>query len=55
MSLTVGIRKEGICLIFPLFLLAQRKRKRHTKKHRKGLSVRLSARQRGCYETNMSN
>jgi hypothetical protein len=25
MSLTTGIRKEGIGLIFPLFLLAQRK------------------------------
>jgi hypothetical protein len=32
MSLTTGIRKEGIGLIFPFFLLAQRKRKRHTEK-----------------------
>jgi hypothetical protein len=32
MSLTAGIRKEGIGLIFPLFLLAKRKRKRHTEK-----------------------
>jgi hypothetical protein len=48
MSLTTGIRKEGIGLIFPLFLLAQRKRKRHTEKQREGQSVRLSARQRGC-------
>jgi hypothetical protein len=38
MSLTTGIRKEGIGLIFPLFLLAQRKRKRHTKKQREGQS-----------------
>ena len=41
-------RKEGIGLIFPLFFLAQRKRKRHTEKQREGQSVRLSARQRGC-------
>jgi hypothetical protein len=34
MSLTTGIRKEGIGLTFPLFLLAQRKRKRHTEKQR---------------------
>jgi hypothetical protein len=32
---------------FPLFLLAQRKRKRHTEKQREGQSVTLSARQRG--------
>jgi hypothetical protein len=44
MSLTTGIRKEGIGLISPLFLLAQRKRKRHTKKQREGQSVRLSVR-----------
>jgi hypothetical protein len=44
MSLTVGISKEGIGLIFPLFLLAQRKRKRLTEKHREGKSMRLSAR-----------
>jgi hypothetical protein len=36
MSLTIGIRKEGIGLIFPLFFLAQRKRKRHTEKQREG-------------------
>jgi hypothetical protein len=36
MSLTTGIRKEGIGPISPLFLLAQRKRKRHTKKQREG-------------------
>jgi hypothetical protein len=48
MSLTVGIRKEDMGLIFPLFILAQRKRKRHTEKQREGLSVRLSMRQRGC-------
>jgi len=47
MSLTKGIKKEGIGLIFPLFLLAQTKRKRHTKKQREGQSVRLSTRQRG--------
>jgi hypothetical protein len=47
MSLTTGIRKEGIGLIFPFFLLAQRKRKRHTEKQREGKSVRLSVRQRG--------
>ena len=46
-SLTVGIRKEGIGLIFPLFLLTKRKRKRHTKKQREGQSMRLSARKRG--------
>jgi hypothetical protein len=44
MSLTTGIRKEGIDLIFPLSLLAQRKRKRHTEKQREGQSARL----RGC-------
>jgi hypothetical protein len=44
MSLTRGIRKEGIGLIFPLFLLAQRKKKRHTDKQREGKSVKL----RGC-------
>jgi hypothetical protein len=32
MSLTTGIKKEGIGLISPLFLLAKRKRKRHTDK-----------------------
>ena len=48
MSLTIGIKKEGIGLIFLLFLLAQRKRKRHTKKQREGQRVRLSMRQRGC-------
>jgi hypothetical protein len=36
MSLTTCIRKEGIGLLFPLFLLAQRKRKRHTDKKREG-------------------
>jgi hypothetical protein len=36
MSLTTGIRKEGMGLIFLLFLLAQRKRKRHTEKQREG-------------------
>jgi hypothetical protein len=44
MSLRIGIRKEGIDLIFPLSLLDQRKRKRHTKKQREG----QSARQRRC-------
>jgi hypothetical protein len=34
MSLITGIRKEGIGMISPLFLLAQRKRKRHTEKGR---------------------
>jgi hypothetical protein len=48
MSLKIGIRKEGIGLIFPFFLLTHRKRKRHTKKHREGQSMRLSTRQRGC-------
>ena len=48
MSLTTGIRKEGIGLIFPFFLLTQRKKKRHTKKQREGQSMRLSVRQRGC-------
>jgi hypothetical protein len=43
-SLTTSIRKEGIGMIFPLFLLSQRKRKRHTEKHREGQSERL----RGC-------
>jgi hypothetical protein len=32
MSLTTGIRKEGIDLLFPLSLLDQRKRKRHIEK-----------------------
>jgi hypothetical protein len=44
MSLTTGIKKEGIGLISPLFLVAQRKRRRHTEKQREGQSVRLSAR-----------
>jgi hypothetical protein len=48
MSLTTSISKEGIGLTFPLFLLAQRKRKRHTEKQREEQSVRLSTRQRGC-------
>jgi hypothetical protein len=48
MSLKTSIRKEGIGLIFHLFLLAQRKRKRHIEKQREGKSVRLSTRQRGC-------
>jgi hypothetical protein len=47
MSLIVGIKKEGIGLTFPLFFLAQMKRKRHIEKQREGKSVRLSARQRG--------
>ena len=34
MSVTIGIKKEGIGMISPLFLLAQRKRKRHTEKQR---------------------
>jgi hypothetical protein len=34
----------NISLIFPLFLLAQRKRKRHIEKQREGKSVRLSTR-----------
>jgi hypothetical protein len=44
MSLTTSIKKECIGLIFPLFLLAHRKRKRHTEKKREGQSVRLSLR-----------
>jgi hypothetical protein len=48
MSLTTGIRKEGIGLIFSLFFLAQKKRNRHIEKQREGRSVRLSVRQRGC-------
>jgi hypothetical protein len=35
MSLTIGIGKEGIGLIFPFFLLAQRKRKRHKEAERR--------------------
>jgi hypothetical protein len=34
MSLTTGIGKEGLGMIFLLFLLAQRKMKRHTEKKR---------------------
>jgi hypothetical protein len=41
MSLTTGIRKEGIGLISPLFLLFERKRKRHIEKQREGQSARL--------------
>jgi hypothetical protein len=48
MSLTTDARREDLDLIFPLFLPAQRKRKRHTGKQREGQSVRLSVRQRGC-------
>jgi hypothetical protein len=44
MSLMTGIRKEGIGLIFLLFLLDLRKRKRQTDKKREGQSVRLSMR-----------
>jgi hypothetical protein len=36
MSLTTGIGKEGLGLTFLLFLLAQRKMKRHTEKQREG-------------------
>jgi hypothetical protein len=44
MSLTTNIKKEGIGLISPLFLLAQRKRKRHTEKKREGKSMTLRTR-----------
>jgi hypothetical protein len=47
MSLTTGARKKGLGMTFLLSRLAQRKRKRHTKKQREGKSVRLSARLRG--------
>jgi hypothetical protein len=46
---TYNRRKEGSPISdFPLFLLAQRKRKRHKGKQREGQSERLSVRQRGC-------
>jgi hypothetical protein len=48
MSLSIGTRREDLDLIFPLFLPAQRKRKRHKGKQREGKSMRLSMRQRGC-------
>jgi hypothetical protein len=48
MSLTTDARRGDLDLIFPLFLLAQRKRKRHRGKHREGKSMRLSMMQRGC-------
>jgi hypothetical protein len=48
MSLTTDTRRENLDLIFPLFLLAQRKSKRHRGKQREGQSERMIVRQRGC-------
>jgi hypothetical protein len=48
MSLTTDAMREDLDLIFPLFLPAQRKRKRHKGKQREGQSERLSVRRRGC-------
>jgi hypothetical protein len=42
MSLTIDARREDLDLIFPLFLLAQRKRKRHRGKKREGKRERVS-------------
>jgi hypothetical protein len=48
MSLTIDARREDLDLIFPLFLPAQRKKRRHRGKHREGQNERLSVRWRGC-------
>jgi hypothetical protein len=53
MSLTTDAGRGDLDHIFPLFLPVQRKRKKHTGKHREGQSMRQSVRQRGCWEIDM--
>jgi hypothetical protein len=48
MSLTTDAIREDLDLIFPLFLLVERKRKRNRGNQREGQSKRLSVRWRGC-------